>query len=71
MTIVGQQAHADIRQRAGVPKDRGGRKRHGFRPNRAGDRRAPAKPPLYDPHVPDRLQARAELRAVRVMARPA
>ncbi|WNZ11477.1 hypothetical protein [Streptomyces sp. 11x1] len=63
----------DIEQRDGAPtrKRTVGRKRHGFRPNRRGDRRVPPKPPLHDPQVPGRYQVRAELHALRLTARPA
>ncbi|MEH0584456.1 hypothetical protein QA942_10235 [Streptomyces sp. B21-106] len=57
---------ADARQDGGGPKNRGGRKRHGYRPRRAGARWASPKPPLHDPRLPGRLQVRAELRAVRL-----
>lgn len=58
----------DIEQRDGAPRRKRtvGRKRHGFRPNRAGDRRVSPKPSLYDPQVPGRLQVRAELRTLRL-----
>lgn len=60
---------SDTRQDVGSPKTRGGRKRHGYRPHRANDRRGSGTSTLASSERTARNRVRAQLRAVRLTPR--
>lgn len=62
---------ADARQDAGAPQSRDGRKRHGYRPNRAWDRRGSGASTLAGSERIARGLVRVELRVTWLLTRSA
>ncbi len=62
---------ADTGPDVGTPRDRSGRKRHGYRPRRADDRRGSGTSTLASSERAARNRVRAELRVARLVARSA
>ncbi|MCX4858943.1 hypothetical protein [Streptomyces canus] len=62
---------ADAEQDVGVPRTRDGRKRHGYRPHRANDRRGSGTSTLAGSERVARNRVRAELRVTQLLTRPA
>ncbi|QQM41995.1 hypothetical protein [Streptomyces liliifuscus] len=60
---------ADTRQDVRAAKNRSGRKRHGYRPHRANDRRGSGTSTLAGTERTARNRVRAELRAVQLLTR--
>lgn len=61
----------DAKQYVNVPRPRDGRKRHGYRPHRAWDRRGSGTSTLDRSERTARNRVRAQLRVVQLLTRPA